>query len=214
MVPRTSHLFLFYERRDTFLIEGEFLSFDWPIANAFWNFLIFIGLQTMERMYAHLYGFPASLSVLMPCVPVFIFTSGSSALLGRPRSGLSIWLSLLAIFNTLFWVYANLFHEKTDKTRKYSKSAIFVWYQNGRRRLLGAQSINHESFLLMPFVVNICFLSFIEDKIPFVLKKMWHLLFSAWPCYYFDRRSDPWVNQRVLTTDSRICWTRACNACW
>ena len=43
------------------------------------------------------------LSVLMVCTPVFIFTSGSSALLGRPRCGLSIWLSLFAIFNTLFW---------------------------------------------------------------------------------------------------------------
>ena len=53
--------------------------------------------------------------------PVFIFTSGSSALFGRPRCGLSIWLSLLTIFNTLFWVYANFFHEETDKTRKYSK---------------------------------------------------------------------------------------------
>ena len=31
-----------------------------------------------------------------------------------------------------------------DKTRKYSKSAIFVWYEYGRRRLLGAQSINTE----------------------------------------------------------------------
>ena len=35
-----------------------------------------------------------------------------SALLGHPRCGLSIWLSLLAIFNTLFWVW--------------------VWYENGR----------------------------------------------------------------------------------
>ena len=70
--------------------------------------------------------FKEVLSVLMLCTPVFIFTSGSSALLGHPRCGLSIWLSLLAIFNTLFWVYANFFHEKTDKTRKYSKSAIFV----------------------------------------------------------------------------------------
>ena len=30
------------------------------------------------------------LSVLMLCTPVFIFTSGSSALLGHPRCGLSI----------------------------------------------------------------------------------------------------------------------------
>ena len=36
------------------------------------------------------------------------------------------------------------FHEKTDKMWKYWKSAIFVWYENGRRRLLGAQSINTE----------------------------------------------------------------------
>ena len=78
----------------------------------------------------------------MLCAPVFIFTSGSSALLGRPRCGLSIWLSLLAIFNT--GVYANFFHEKTDKTGKYSKSAIFDWCENGRRLLLGAQSISTE----------------------------------------------------------------------
>ena len=61
--------------------------------------------------------------------------------------GLSIWLSSHAIFNTLFWVYVNYFHEKMDKTRKYSKSAIFVWYENGRWRLLGAQSINTERVL-------------------------------------------------------------------
>ena len=78
----------------------------------------------------------------MLCAPVFVFKSGSSALSGRPRCGLSIWVSLLSISNTLFWVYVNLFHEKTDKTRKY---VIFVWYENGRRRLLSAQSINTES---------------------------------------------------------------------
>ena len=86
----------------------------------------------------------------MLCVPVFIFTSGSSALIGRPRCGLSIWLSLLAIFTTLFWVYANFCHEKTDKTRKYSKSAIYVGYKNGRRRLLGAQSINTDRAAVAP----------------------------------------------------------------
>ena len=76
--------------------------------------------------------------VSMLCAPVFIFTSGSSALLGRPRCGLSIWLSLLAIFNTLFLSLRRFFfHEKTEKTRKYSKADIFEWYENGRRRLLG-----------------------------------------------------------------------------
>ena len=64
-------------------------------------------------------NFKEAFSVLMLCTPVFIFTSGSSALLGHPCCGLSIWLSLLAIFNTLFWVYVNLFHEKMDKTCKY-----------------------------------------------------------------------------------------------
>ena len=87
-----------------------------------------------------------ALSVLMLCAPVFIFTSGSSALLGRPRCALWIWWSLLAIFNILFWVYASCFHEKMNKTRKYSKSAILVSYENGSRRLQGAQSINCESF--------------------------------------------------------------------
>ena len=88
--------------------------------------------------------FKEVLSVLMLCPPVFISTSGCSALLGRPRCGLSIWLLLIAIFNTLFWVCANFFHDKTGKTRKYSKSAIFLWYENGCRQLLGAQSINTE----------------------------------------------------------------------
>ena len=69
----------------------------------------------------------------MLCMPLFIFTSGSSALLGCSRCGLSIRLSLLAILNALFWVYANFSQEKTDKTRKYLKSTIFLWYENGRR---------------------------------------------------------------------------------
>ena len=85
-----------------------------------------------------------ALSVSMICVLVFIFISGSLALLGCPCPGLWIWLLLLAIFNTLFWVYVNLFHKKTDKTWKYSNSAIFVWHKNGCQQLLGAQSINTE----------------------------------------------------------------------
>ena len=45
------------------------------------------------------FGFKESLSVLILCTPVFIFTSGSSALVGLPRCGLSISLSLLAILH-------------------------------------------------------------------------------------------------------------------
>ena len=80
----------------------------------------------------------------MVCAPVFIFTSGSSALLGRPHCGLSICLSLVAIFNALFWVHVNFLYEKTAKTQKHSTSTILVSYENGRRQLLGAQSINSE----------------------------------------------------------------------
>ena len=45
-------------------------------------------------------------------------------------------------------------HEKTDKTREYSKSAIFVWYDNVRRRLLVAQSISSDKASLN--VVSFC----------------------------------------------------------
>ena len=82
-----------------------------------------------------------SINALRACVYIYTWQ------LRAPRCGLSIWLSSLARFNTLFWVYVNYFHEKTDKTRKYSKSAIFIWYENGRWRLLGAQSINTERVL-------------------------------------------------------------------
>ena len=81
-----------------------------------------------------------ALSVLLLWAPVFIFTSGSSALLGRPRCGLSVRLLLLSIFNTLFGIYVNVFHEKTDKTRKYSKAETKMAADG----LSGAQSINTE----------------------------------------------------------------------
>ena len=85
-----------------------------------------------------------ALSVLMLCAPVFIFTSGSSALLGRPRCGLSIWLLLLAIFNTLFWVYTNFF--LTRKWKKNMKILKFSYHTKMAANVnTGAQSINTES---------------------------------------------------------------------
>ena len=63
------------------------------------------------------------------------------ALLWHPHCDLSIWLSLLAILNTLFWVSANFFQVKMDKTWKYLRAAIFLWYKNGCQWLLGMQSI-------------------------------------------------------------------------
>ena len=83
--------------------------------------------------------FKEVLSVSMLCMPMFIFTSGSSAILGCPFCGLSIWLSLLHI---VFWVNVNCFQEKTEKTRKFLKASIFIWYKNGCQWLLGAQSID------------------------------------------------------------------------
>ena len=100
-------------------------------------------------------------------------------------------LLLLATFNTLFWVYVSCFHEKTDKTQKYSMSAIFVWYENSRRRLLGAQSINSERVSLTKLSVAYAFRrafrsrSFIFklvemflsvlDFVPWIMKRIIHL---------------------------------------
>ena len=72
----------------------------------------------------------------------FYLHPAAQLFLGHPwRCGLSIWLSLLAKFNTHFWVYVIFFfHEKTDKTREYSK-----WYENGRRRLPDAQRLRVKS---------------------------------------------------------------------
>ena len=80
-------------------------------------------------------SFKETLSVLMLCAPVFIFTSSSSALLGRPHCGLSIWLPPLAILNTLFWVYAKFSWENWQNKNTQRVSAIFIWYQNGHRWL-------------------------------------------------------------------------------
>ena len=103
--------------------------------------LMFFSSKPLWIYFYFYYYFKEALSLLMLCTPVFIFTSSSSALLGCPCCGLLIWLSLLAIFNTLFWVYVNFCQEKTDKRRKYSKSIIFIWYENGLQWLLGAQSV-------------------------------------------------------------------------
>ena len=60
---------------------------------------------------------------------VSIFTSGNSAYLGHPRAGLSIWLSLLAIFNTLFWVYADFFFLRENENTKILEVRHFCMIQ-------------------------------------------------------------------------------------
>ena len=99
---------------------------------------------------------PWSLSVLMLCAPVFIFTAGSSALLGRPRCDLSIWLSPLAIFNTLSWVMADIFFtRKRTKHENCSMSPTFSYHTKMTADInTGAQSINTEraSLILIPLI--------------------------------------------------------------
>ena len=119
---------LFYDRNKVFL------------ATAYKN----IKLKKNRLRYREPSDRRSSLSINALHACVYIFTSGSSALLGRPRCGLSIWLSLVAIFNTLFWVYANFVHWKRSKCDNTRSLTIFVWYENGRRQLVGAQSINTE----------------------------------------------------------------------
>ena len=74
-----------------------------------------------------------ALSVLMLCAPVFIFTSGSTALLGRN----TLWFidltvaTYCTIFNYTFLSLCHFFREEMDKTQIYLKSAILEWYENG-----------------------------------------------------------------------------------
>ena len=81
-----------------------------------------------------------ALSELMLCTLVFIFTSGSSALLARHvvvyRSDYR-YLPYSIHFSE-FWQF---FSRENGQNTKILKSAIFVLYKNGRRRLLGVQSI-------------------------------------------------------------------------
>ena len=71
----------------------------------------------------------------MLCTPVFIFKSGSSALLGRPHCGLSSWLSLLAITQCTF---LSLYHfRKQTKHEKTPQFSYHAWYKNSRCQLLG-----------------------------------------------------------------------------
>ena len=80
----------------------------------------------------------------MLCAPVFIFTSDSSALLGRPRYGLSIRLSLLAIFNTLFWDYP-IFSPRKRTKHEHTRSPPFLHHTKMAADVnTGAQSINTE----------------------------------------------------------------------
>ena len=84
----------------------------------------------------------------MLCMPVFIFTFGSSVLLGHPHCDLSIWLSLLAIFKTIFWVF--LFFLSFFKWENGQNTKILKGL--GRWQLSSVQSISIEKTSVSVFV--------------------------------------------------------------
>ena len=61
--------------------------------------MIMRNFSSFNRLTARALRSSLSINALWACV--YIFTSGSSALSGRPRCGLSIWLPLLAIYSTI-----------------------------------------------------------------------------------------------------------------
>ena len=78
---------------------------------------------------------------LRACVYIYIRQLGSFR--GRQHGGLSIWLLLLAVFNTLFWVYAFLsflsffppfFHEKWKKLEVRHFRMAWKWPSTVTRR--------------------------------------------------------------------------------
>ena len=89
-----------------------------------------------------------AVNALYACVYIYI----RQLLLGWPRCGLSIWLSYLpySVHRSEFMLI--LLTRKRTK-HENTRSATFVWKENGRRRFLGAQSINTErTFKLMSSV--------------------------------------------------------------
>ena len=80
----------------------------------------------------------------MLCVSVFIFISGSWALLGCPHYGLLIWLSLPSHIQHTFLRLCQCFSRENGQNTKILKIRHFRMIQNGCRQLLGAQSINTE----------------------------------------------------------------------
>ena len=76
----------------------------------------------------------------MLCAPVFIFTSGSSCLLGSPCCDCH-YLPYTLHFSESMPIF---FTRKRSKHENYLKSAIFKWYENGRQRFFLILSHDHE----------------------------------------------------------------------
>ena len=116
------------------------------------------------------------------CMRTPVFTSGSSALSSFRYPilwSIDLTVSICHIQYT-FLSLCQFFHEKTDKT-KNTWSTIFVWYENGRQRSLGVQSINTESLLSMKEFLT---LSLMPESAPlsnnFVTISTWPRLAATW----------------------------------
>ena len=76
---------------------------------------------------------------------IFIFTSGSSALRAPMLWFIDLTVATWYIqYTFLCQFFFSSFFLLFFSDMKTDKSAIFVWHENGRRRLLGAQSINRQ----------------------------------------------------------------------
>ena len=86
------------------------------------------------------------LSLLMLLAPVFIFPSGSSALLGCPHCGLSVWLLLLAIFSTLSEFMSIVFWRENGQNMKIlevrTKMAVYGYYCRCAKHYTERPSLN------------------------------------------------------------------------
>ena len=97
-----------------------------------WNQRKYMLTKTRELRRNIFYCFPTLPYALHACVYIYIRQLSS---LGCQRCGLWIWLSLLAIFNTLFWVYADsFFTTENGQNTKILEVDVST----------GAQSINTE----------------------------------------------------------------------
>ena len=152
----------------------------------------------------------------MLCTPVFIFTSVSLAVLGHSPT---LWFTDLTvatyvIFNTLFWVYVNFVHKKMDKTQKYLKCTVFVWYDNGRERWLGTQSITTERVSLRIVSIEwlvrilICYHFSLGSGFLVINLVLWVVtVFLCFPPSIFG-----WEHLKDLVLNSfKMCWRKYLN---
>ena len=112
-------------------------AFDWPRTNTFLNFLTFIGLKKMERMHAHLNGFPqVSLSINALCARVYIYIRQLSSFMAPTLWFIDLTVAACHIQYTFLSLWQFFFKRKMLKV--HHLRIIRKWPST----VLGAQSIN------------------------------------------------------------------------